>query len=192
MTFNVSFIIFAVLAMSYRMWDSFINNNERQGHIFSSWTLPIIFIISWSIFIGTLIELFMIKKQINVFISVISLIIFTLSLFIRSLAKKQLGKFYSNHIKVYADHKLIKSGMYKRMRHPYYLFFILEALFFPLTANSYFTFFGGAILLIPLIIYRAIKEDRVLKKHFGPTFESYQATTGSFLPRNLFTNSKCD
>lgn len=186
MLFKVSFLIFAILAMSYRMWDSFVNNKERNGQKYLAWTLSAIFIISWAIFLGTFVELIVVPRKINYFISTISLAVFIPSLFLRSYAKKQLGVFYSNHIKIYADHRLVKIGLYKQVRHPYYIFFIFEAISFPLIANAYFTFCIGITLFIPLIIFRASYEDQMLNKHFGNEFTEYKRSTGTFLPLRIF------
>lgn len=86
----------------------------------------------------------------------------------------------------YAGHKLITSGPYHYVRHPYYtataaIVAGLALLLGSLSLSS----FGG--LLIACLAIRSRAEERELSILFGNEYKNWEATTGRFLPRILPT-----
>jgi protein-S-isoprenylcysteine O-methyltransferase Ste14 len=93
-----------------------------------------------------------------------------------------LGKNFSSKLAIYEDHKLIKTGPYKFVRHPMYTAFImLHNAIFLITANWFFgiIWIGGITILILL---RVRREEKMLISVFGEEYESYIDNTGSLLP----------
>jgi protein-S-isoprenylcysteine O-methyltransferase Ste14 len=85
-----------------------------------------------------------------------------------------------------ADHQLVQTGIYGRIRHPIYLgtlFLYGGCAILPLE---------GIMLLIFLIIViwvylQAVFEEETLHEHFGKKYERYMLQTGRFLPRRKRT-----
>lgn len=81
------------------------------------------------------------------------------------------------------DHKLVKSGIYSRIRHPMYasvwLWAIGQALVLPnwVAAGSTLLLFG------PVYALRVRREEMLLLEHFGNEFLQYASTTGRVFPR---------
>jgi protein-S-isoprenylcysteine O-methyltransferase Ste14 len=95
------------------------------------------------------------------------------SLMLLILARVQLGKSFSVGAKAEA---LVTHGLYSRIRNPIYIFG-------GLTVVGLFLFFGKPQLLwalaviIPLQIYRAREEQRVLSAKFGDKYKEYATRT---------------
>ena len=78
--------------------------------------------------------------------------------------------------------KLVDSGIYKFIRHPIYAAILLELLGFGLALSSWL-----AILLLVLpnaasLTYRIYIEEKVLEKHFGDVYISYERRTKRLIP----------
>lgn len=101
-----------------------------------------------------------------------------------------MGWFFSGQLKnswrvgVHPDQKtaLIQSGIYARIRNPYFL--------------SYFIMLGGLLLVRPSVVMMllviatiaifhrmVLKEEAYLSRVHGQTYEAYRKATGRYLPR---------
>ena len=100
---------------------------------------------------------------------------------VRLFALRELGRQYSSMLTIQADHKLIETGLYRWLRHPYYLGQILvePGIFLVLRSPL-------AILVlacsVPFVVHRIAVEERVLIAHFGPRYEAYRHRTWRALP----------
>jgi protein-S-isoprenylcysteine O-methyltransferase Ste14 len=78
--------------------------------------------------------------------------------------------------------KLITTGLYKHIRHPQYLGFLLLTFGMNLEWTTFFT-----LLLWPIIVvlyYRlAKKEEKESEEIFGETYQKYKHSTPMFIPR---------
>jgi len=108
------------------------------------------------------------------------LTVFGLAFFIW--ARKVLGSYYSGHVSVQNEHRLVQSGPYHFVRHPAYLGFLLMGLGISL---GYLSLLGLAvipILLLPGLIYRINVEDKQLDRQFGDEFREYAGKTARLFP----------
>jgi len=89
------------------------------------------------------------------------------------LARIQLGRSFSVHAKAQA---LVTHGLYSRIRNPIYVFggLAIVGIFLFLGVPK---FLWLLVLLIPLQIYRARKEEQVLAAKFGDEYQAYKART---------------
>jgi protein-S-isoprenylcysteine O-methyltransferase Ste14 len=97
-------------------------------------------------------------------------------------ARKVLGSYYSGHVSVQNEHRLVQSGPYHFVRHPAYLGFLLMGLGISL---GYLSLLGLAvipILLLPGLIYRINVEDKQLDRQFGDEFREYAGKTARLFP----------
>lgn len=90
---------------------------------------------------------------------------------------------WGNQIKIYKDHTLVESGVYRYIRHPLYASTILMMYGFSLLFINWVVFGLNTIVFIPFMIYRAKQEDIMLALAFPDTFQKYQSKTGLFLPK---------
>lgn len=89
------------------------------------------------------------------------------------LARIQLGTSFS--VDARANH-LVTTGLYSKLRHPVYVFgtaAVLGLLIAMLGSNAAVI----AVILIPVQILRAFREERVLAAAFGASYEAYRQSS---------------
>ena len=188
--FKYLFLLFSGVCLLIFIFESTINIKKFNTTIISPWSLHIAKILIFSIIFFTVIEYLIRVRKINYFISIISFLIFISGFLLRIWSKKTLGEFYSHHLQLNKTHRLISSGPYKWIRHPYYLAIILEMIGFTLIPNAYFSFCFGTITMVPLLMFRSNKEEDLLRKNFKNDFVNYYKRTDAFFPFKLFLKGK--
>jgi protein-S-isoprenylcysteine O-methyltransferase Ste14 len=88
-------------------------------------------------------------------------------------ARRQLGGAFSVRPEA---RKLVKTGLYARLRHPIYVFGTAAFLLVLLALQGGQALIFWAIL-IPIQVIRARREDAVLAKTFGQQYEAYRQST---------------
>ncbi len=95
---------------------------------------------------------------------------------------RALGENFSPILELRQEHSLIRSGPYKRIRHPMYtsgfLFFIGAGL---LSANLAVLLFPNISFLL-LVLLRLPDEEKMLAERFGPEWDEHVRHTGAFIP----------
>lgn len=97
-------------------------------------------------------------------------------------ARYHIGQFWSRAVALRADHELIRSGPYARIRHPIYTGMLLAFLGTAIAIGRYRALVAFAILLFALI-RKSMKEEALLAGQFGAAFEEHRRHTGFFLPK---------
>jgi protein-S-isoprenylcysteine O-methyltransferase Ste14 len=112
----------------------------------------------------------------------IGLVLIVAGMVIRFLAIRTLGKFFTANLAIHAEHKLVKQGLYKYIRHPSYFGSLLSFIGFGLTLNNWISLF---IILIPVLIsfiYRIYIEEKLLSEQIGLEYDDYKKNTKKLLP----------
>ena len=115
------------------------------------------------------------------FINLVGISLIVTGLAIRIIARRTLGQQFSYALRTLDDHQLIKSGIYKRVRHPAYTGDLLFWFGVTLLLSSVYGFVV-LLLLIPCFAYRARIEENMLVAKFGDEYQAYMRTTKRFLP----------
>jgi protein-S-isoprenylcysteine O-methyltransferase Ste14 len=83
----------------------------------------------------------------------------------------KVNSFASRIIEVQSGQKVISTGPYRFVRHPMYFGAITMFLFMPLALGSYWTL-PPAALVVPVIVFRLLNEEKVLLKDL-PGYSEY-------------------
>lgn len=97
-------------------------------------------------------------------------------------AIKSLGSNYSPDLHIRKGQTLIQSGIYRLIRHPYYLGTIFCHIGMALTLISILGMSMTLAILIPALSYRIRIEEKLLNKYFQAEYQIYQERTGKLLP----------
>jgi protein-S-isoprenylcysteine O-methyltransferase Ste14 len=97
-------------------------------------------------------------------------------------ARAHLGKYWSAQVTIRQEHRLIRTGPYKFIRHPIYTGMLLALLGTVLAVGEYRAILGFAIILLGFI-KKARKEESFMQTQFGAGFEEHKRQTGFFFPR---------
>jgi len=100
---------------------------------------------------------------------------------LREVARRTLGRYYTYGLKMLRDHRLVKHGVYRYVRHPIYFAAFLYNSGFPLLFSSLY----GFVLMqgfVPLTLYRIGVEERILIERFGDEYREYMKKTKKLIP----------
>jgi len=113
---------------------------------------------------------------------IISLLFVWTGIILRIWSLLALGKFFRPIISLQANHKIIKCGPYKHIRHPSYLAILLIFIGLIWYWNSWLGFV--ALLLVYLSYTQRINyEEKFLCQYFGDEYKEYIKKTKKLLPR---------
>jgi protein-S-isoprenylcysteine O-methyltransferase Ste14 len=169
-----------------KVWKDYfrdIREAMRKGR-FSELINPIIsgIILTCGILVS-LIDFIVVQKMMYRFdlISFVGLVLLLTGLGLRSLSTRTLGRYFSPDVRILPEHKLIKVGVYKYVRHPIYLGTLLAYFSVPLLFHSLYGFFV-MILKIPLTMYRIKIEEQALLEKFGDEYRDYIKNSKKLIP----------
>jgi protein-S-isoprenylcysteine O-methyltransferase Ste14 len=96
-------------------------------------------------------------------------------------AQITLGRYHASVPMIWEDHKLIRHGIYRLVRHPLYMGVITFCIGLAVFGPS----FSGLLimsLLIPIFLIRIRIEERLLLETFGDAYREYQRNTRKLIP----------
>ena len=94
-----------------------------------------------------------------------------------------LGHNWSPHLQVRQEHTLVTQGVFGHMRHPMYAAHGLWGLAQPLLLWNWIAGLSMLVTLLPLVVYRIPREERMLVEQFGDAYRDYMRRTGRVIPR---------
>ena len=103
----------------------------------------------------------------------LGIIMMEVFVFIRIIALKNLGEFFSYEIRISKDHELIQKGVYSLVRHPLHLAFWGEVAGMAVIGNSSPGYLVTLVLFF-IILKRNQVEDQILEDQFGEKFRIYK------------------
>ncbi len=118
----------------------------------------------------------------NPILLVLGIIVGIAALILFRLTHKALGKMWSVSLQLKQDHKLITTGIYKRIRHPMYTAFWCLAIAQALLLPNYIAGFAGIIGFGYLFFSRVGPEEAMMQEAFAKEYELYRARTWRVLP----------
>ena len=98
-------------------------------------------------------------------------------------AHLDLGRNWTPTLQLLDQHTLVENGLYRWIRHPMYAAQWLWALAQPLLLQNWLAGVVGALVFVPLYLYRVAHEERMMVEQFGEQYQAYMARTGRVLPR---------
>ncbi len=115
------------------------------------------------------------------FIKTVAYIVAILGVVVLILAMLQLNKNLSPFPSPKTNSELVKSGLYKYVRHPIYTGILISSFSFAMATESGFRILISILLYI-LFIVKSEYEERLLTKRYRE-YELYKKTTGRFFPK---------
>jgi protein-S-isoprenylcysteine O-methyltransferase Ste14 len=161
------------------------NSDQRSGRITNS---RIMAVGGGSIVLGIIIG-FMAKFmdirwlfRPDYFISSLGLLLIVIGVVIRWSAVRTLDRYFTVDVTILGDHKLIRTGLFKYVRHPSYLGLLIAVLGLGITMVNWPS---TLVILVPhvvVILMRIEGEEKALEQRFGSDYQDYRAHTGRLIP----------
>ena len=123
------------------------------------------------------------KIEFPVWLRIVGITISIISLFYFRWIHKTLGANWSPTIEIRKGHQLIKTGPFKRIRHPMYLQIWLWTISQVLIVSNLFAGFSGIIVWSILYFIRVPKEEKMMIDYFGDDYIEYMKQTGRVFPK---------
>ena len=112
----------------------------------------------------------------------IGLLMLIIGVFIRWSAVRTLGKYFTGVVTIKNDHRLIRNGLYKYIRHPAYTGALLAHLGLGLSFANWFSIGFSSIPFFAAAFYRMRVEEHALRETFGEDYLNYSAHTKRLIP----------
>src|SRR6266550_604857 len=94
-----------------------------------------------------------------------------------------LGKYFTGTVLIKRDHRLIRSGLYKHLRHPAYTGALVAHLGLGLSFSNWFTIVLSSAPYVMAALYRIHVEERALGEAFGDEYLNYSRSTKRLIPK---------
>ncbi len=146
-------------------------------------TYPIIAI---GITIGLIADLFGFVTGIGGYLPVytvaLGIAIVAIGLAIREWALRTLGRFFTMPITISQDHRIVKNGPYRWIRHPAYTGGFLTIIGLAVTLGPVFGIVITIASGLTVYVYRIKIEENALRSRFGAEYEKYAGRTYRLFP----------
>jgi len=116
------------------------------------------------------------------FVGYLGCLVIVGGLVVRLSAIRTLGRQFTYTVSIVEDHRIVDTGIYRRVRHPSYLGTLLCLLGLGLALQNWISLI--ILLVVPLaaIRYRISVEEQVLVDHFGEQYAEYCRRTKRLIP----------
>lgn len=115
-------------------------------------------------------------------LSSVALVIVVLGLAFRTWSVRELGRFFTWHIMVLPDHRVVRSGPYRIVRHPGYCGAIFMYTFTLLFIHAWISAFVAPFVLLAAFWRRIRHEESWLKQYLGKEYEVYCQEVKMLIP----------
>ncbi len=120
--------------------------------------------------------------RLRVPLQIAGLVLFAAGILLRSAAIAQLGRFHTPVVAIQEEHRVVDTGLYRRVRHPSYLGACIAFLGFGLALGSYLSPLALLCAAVPGYLYRIHVEERALLASLGDAYASYRKRTRRLIP----------
>jgi len=163
-----------ILALTIMLINNFLNEKLEAESDNKSW------VATWSMVLPFVLNWWLIRGSNGN--NPIGLFIVNIGLIANILGRYQLGSNWGDQARVYKDHKLVISGLYKYVRHPMYGSLLLVLVGMAVQFQNVFALIMSLVIFLPMIIYRAQIEEKLLIGKFGDKYKNYAINKKRFIP----------
>lgn len=110
------------------------------------------------------------------------LVLIVAGMVFRFIAIYTLGRFFTVDVAIRADHKIVRRGVYRYLRHPSYLGLLISFFGNALAFNSWAAVLIGFLPVLVVFIYRMKVEEELLVSNFGQEYLDYKKETWRLIP----------
>jgi protein-S-isoprenylcysteine O-methyltransferase Ste14 len=178
-------ILSAVVIAVVRFLEIGAKRDTIPGRVREHWTLRVFMLVGLVMLAGSIAEFIVRGERLSWPFFVAGWICALGSFYIRRRAIAALGKFWSLHVEIRAEHQFVQSGPFRWMRHPTYFSMALELLAFGLMLKAVIMLLVIPFLYLPALLARLKIEEAALIEKFGDAYREYQRRTPAVFPCKL-------
>jgi protein-S-isoprenylcysteine O-methyltransferase len=159
-----------------------LRRSEHRGSIVCSASLPAMVVSGCAVLLVGFVEFFTRRPLFTGWIFGIGLALTLSGFVLRAWAARTLGDLWSTHIEIRANHRVVTSGPYRRIRHPIYVSLLVDVLGAMIMLRSLAAFVLFAVAYVPIVIWRLRVEERAMVEHLGTSYLAYMDEVPPILP----------
>ncbi|WP_430883329.1 methyltransferase family protein [Fusibacter sp. JL216-2] len=172
--------VYLFLVVSSLLSDRFFYSGQKSENQVTSKNTSNALAICWfSAILIPIIEYSIYSRE-KLLVTIIGITMVCTGTLFRGISIRTLGNFFSRDVEKWNNHRVIDSGVYKKIRHPAYLGNIVQVIGFPLVLNSYLCLTLSLITIVTFI-WRIKVEEEFLKNEF-PEYVCYTKRTNRLIP----------
>ena len=118
----------------------------------------------------------------NPVVQYVGLALIITGIILRLFVMFSLGPFFTVDVTIRQNHKLIKDGFYKYLRHPSYSASLLSFIGFGLCLNNWASLLVITAAMLTAFINRIKTEEKILIEQFGQEYIAYKKATYALIP----------
>ena len=118
-----------------------------------------------------------------VWASIAGAAIYSGSIFLLWKSHADLGRNWSPALEIREEQTIIKTGIYRKIRHPMYAAHFLWGIGQLLLIHNWIAGMGALIVFIPFYLIRIPIEEQLLIDQFGDQYRKYMNETGGIFPK---------
>ena len=173
--------VYAGVLVFYLRAEKFAYKGSGLAGIQSNkWTRHLLLFFWWLLLILPALEYNLFPRY-NLVVIVTGSVLTVFGTVLRAWGVWTLGEYFSVHIEIKDNHKLVENGPYRFIRHPAYAGNILQAIGIPLILNAYYSLSISAVLIF-LFLYRLKLEEGVLIREVKG-YRDYVKRTDRLIPK---------
>jgi len=112
----------------------------------------------------------------------VALVLLVLGLVVRWSAILTLGRLFSTNVAIQVGHRIVRSGLYRSIRHPSYSGLLLALAGLGVAFGSWLSLATVLVPVVAAVLYRIHVEERALVETFGDQYVDYRETTKRLIP----------
>ena len=161
------FFIFLLLAICERISNTFFHKKTKSTElIIYKWDFSVLFASYLLIVAFCIGEFFIQKSHVHLPTTLLGLVLYSCGVFLRRRAIFDLGRNWSLYIEIKKEHEFISTGIYRFLKHPYYLAVLCELSGLCLVANAVYALILIILIQMPLLLVRMYNEEKILGSYF--------------------------
>jgi len=155
---------------------------QRQSHL-SLLSSVTVLIVIWMLFVSWLTPGLMLERIVpdNVFFALAGLLVTCAGLGFAIWARIHLGKFWSGRLAIKVDHKIIRTGPYRIVRHPIYSGILLGVTGTAIALGNFWVF-CTIFLLLAAFVLKIRMEEKFMQEEFGEEYVRYKGEVKALIP----------
>jgi len=169
------FVVISFMSDKY-----FYKGQKSEGNKSWDMTSDLILLTWFSSLIVPVLEYLHLNRK-NLFFTMLGMCLVLLGVIIRAIGIRTLGKYFSRDVETWDNHKVVRTGIYKHIRHPAYAGNILQVVGFPLILNSYYSLVISVITICAFIWRIRVEEEFLIREI--PEYRKYMEETKRIIPK---------
>jgi len=112
--------------------------------------------------------------------------VFALAIWLLARSHIDLGKNWTPILQITQGHTLVTSGVFKYVRHPMYAAHLVWGIAQILLLQNWLVGPSMLIFMLPLMLIRIPKEEKMMIEQFGQEYQDYMKRAGRIIPKVKF------